>query len=130
MSKSFPYTPWYHGDFLRSTVGWTLLEQAVYWRLLCAQWDSGPLPNDMTRLASIAGTDVATVTAVWPVVGKKFKRTAVGLINKRMADHRRDYLEFRRRQSEGGKKGMASRWGNRNRDPKVVDIRTRVMRDE
>lgn len=110
MSKSLPYTPWYHGDFLRSTVGWTLLEQAVYWKLLCAQWDSGPLPTDMTRLAAIAGTDTATVTTVWPVVSKKFKRTAAGLVNKRMADHRRDYLAFRQRQRDGGRKGAAARW--------------------
>jgi hypothetical protein len=63
--KGFPYVPWYHGDFLRSTAGWTLMEQAVYWKLLCAQWESGSLPNDMDRLASIAGTDKATMASVW-----------------------------------------------------------------
>jgi uncharacterized protein YdaU (DUF1376 family) len=110
MKRAPPYVPWFHGDFLRSTAGWTLIEQAVYWKLLCSQWENGVLPSDMTRLASIAGTDAATITAVWPVVGKKFKRTAAGLVNKRMQEHRRDYHEFRQRQSEGGRKGAAARW--------------------
>ena len=45
MKDQMPYVPWYHGDFLRSTAGWTLLERATYWMLLCAEWESGPLPN-------------------------------------------------------------------------------------
>ena len=109
--KGFPYVPWYHGDFLRSTAGWTLLERAAYWMLLCAQWEAGSLPNDMARLASIAGIDTTTMTSLWQVVGKKFKRTATGLVNKRMQELRKQYLDFKRRQSEGGKKGMASRYG-------------------
>jgi uncharacterized protein YdaU (DUF1376 family) len=109
--KGSAYTPWFHGDFLRSTAGWTLTERAVYWMLLCAQWESGPLPNDMTRLAAIAGTDVATIKNVWPVVGKKFATNKAGMTNKRMADHHRNYVDFKRRQSEGGKKGMANRYG-------------------
>jgi len=108
--KGFPYVPWFHGDFLRSTAGWTLLERATYWMLLCAQWETGPLPNDMTRVASIAGVDSATMSSVWPVVSKKFKRTAAGLTNKRMAEHRRNYLKFRQRQVDGGRKGAAARW--------------------
>jgi uncharacterized protein YdaU (DUF1376 family) len=119
--KGFPYVPWYHGDFLRSTAGWTLLERAVYWMLLCSQSETGVLPNDVTRLAAIAGTDVATITSVWPVVGKKFKRTAAGLINSRMAEHRKRYLDFKRRQSDGGKKGMASRYG-KTKKSNVIDF--------
>jgi uncharacterized protein YdaU (DUF1376 family) len=107
-----PYLPWFHGDFLRSTAGWSLLERAVYWMLLCAQWETGPLPDDLNRLAAVAGTDSATLAAVWPVVSKKFVRTRGGLANKRLAEHRRKVLDFRRRQSEGGKKGMRSRYGN------------------
>jgi uncharacterized protein YdaU (DUF1376 family) len=109
--KGSAYTPWFHGDFLRSTAGWTLTERAVYWMLLCAQWESGPLPNDMTRLAAIAGTDLRTINTVWPVVGKKFATSKAGMTNKRMADHHKNYVDFKRRQSEGGKKGMAQRYG-------------------
>jgi uncharacterized protein YdaU (DUF1376 family) len=108
--KGFPYVPWYHGDFLRSTAGWTLLERAVYWMLLCAQWEAGPLPSDMARLGTIAGIDAAMMNTVWPVVGKKFKNTAAGLVNRRMQEHGRSYQEFRRRQIEGGRKGAKARW--------------------
>jgi uncharacterized protein YdaU (DUF1376 family) len=119
--KGFPYVPWYHGDFLRSTAGWTLIEQAVYWKLLCSQWENGVLPNDMTRLACIAGIDTTTMATLWQVVGKKFKRTATGLVNKRMQERRRNYQEFRQRQSEGGRKGAAARW--KKNAPNVVPFR-------
>jgi uncharacterized protein YdaU (DUF1376 family) len=120
--KGFPYVPWYHGDFLRSTASWTLLERGAYWMLLCAQWESGPLPDDLTRLANIAGTDATTMTTLWQVIGKKFSKTRSGLVNKRMATHRTDYLEYRDAQSERGKKGMASRWGGKRGD-NVVELR-------
>jgi uncharacterized protein YdaU (DUF1376 family) len=120
--KGFPYVPWYHGDFLRSTAGWTLLERAAYWMLLCAQWESGSIPDDMTRLASITGTDVASMTALWQVVGKKFVKTRAGLINKRMARDRADYQKYREAQSERGRKGMAARYGKKH-SSNVVELR-------
>ncbi len=120
--KGFPYVPWYHGDFLRSTASWTLLERGAYWMLLCAQWESGPLPDDLTRLANIAGTDTTTMTTLWQVVGKKFSKTRAGFVNKRMAARRDDYLKYRAEQSERGKKGMASRWP-KERPGNVVELR-------
>ena len=117
-----PYVPWFHGDFLRSTSSWTLLERGAYWMLLCAQWESGPLPDDLTRLANIAGTDTTTMTSLWELVGKKFTKTRAGFVNKRMAGHRTDYLKYRAAQVERGKKGMASRWG-KQRVGNVVELR-------
>lgn len=112
MGKGNHYVPWFHGDFLRSTAGWTLMEQAVYWRLLCTQWEAGPLPNDTARLAAITGIAEAEFTPVWQsIVAKKFKSTKRGLVNRRMEEHRTNQEAHRRRQSEGGKKGMAKRWG-------------------
>jgi len=120
--KSLPYVPWFHGDFLRSTASWTLLERAAYWMLLCAQWESGPLPDDLTRLANIAGLDAAMMRTVWRVVGKKFAKTRAGLVNKRMAAHRSKVLRYRAAQSERGKKGMAARWGKPVGD-NIVELR-------
>ena len=120
MKTSLPYVPWYHGDFLRSTVGWTLTEQAAYWKLLCAQWEIGPLPDDPSRLASIIGTDDGEFTSLWAVVRLKFERTTAGLVNARMEAHRLKYLEYCAQQSVRGKKGMAARWGAR----KVVPLRS------
>ena len=102
--KGSPYVPWYHGDFLRSTAGWMPMERFTYRMLLCAQHEVGVLPNDMARLATIAGIDMATMNNVWPVVGKKFIASRAGLVNKRMRAHLEKQIDFRRRQSEGGKK--------------------------
>lgn len=115
LKAQLPYVPWYHGDFLRSTTGWTLLEQAVYWKLLCAQWESGPLPTVPSRLASIAGIGVEEFLYIWQEVGKKFVPINPGtpeerLVNERMEAHRTNYLEYRAKQAENGKKGMTSRW--------------------
>jgi uncharacterized protein YdaU (DUF1376 family) len=120
MSKGLQYLPWYHGDFLRSTVGWTLNERAVYWMLLCAQWEIGPLPDDLYRLGAIAGIDPAAMTETWKVVSKKFKRTKAGLINPRMADHKRNYQRYRATLSAAGKKGMKARWGDRAKTADVI----------
>jgi len=101
-----PYVPWYHGDFLRSTAGWTLLERATYWMLLCAEWESGPLPNEPYRLAGIAGLHADEFLVLWQHIGHKFVKLADGrLANERIEMHRKKYRDFRRRQVEGGRKG-------------------------
>jgi uncharacterized protein YdaU (DUF1376 family) len=117
-----PYVPWFHGDFLRSTAGWMPMERFTYWMLLCAQHETGVLPTDMARLATIAGIDMATMSTVWPVVGKKFGTSRAGLVNRRMDEHRRKQIDFRRRQSDGGKLGMARRYGRTGTDSKVIEF--------
>lgn len=116
-----PYVPWFHGDFLRSTVGWTLLERAACWMLICAQWEIGPLPTDPARLASIVGIDVAQMTELWAVVGQKFPPNLDGrggLLNPRLEEHRARVERYRQSLSDAGKKGMQSRWGKRKKAPK------------
>jgi len=125
--KGFPYVPWYHGDFLRSTAGWSLIEQAIYWKLLCTQWEIGALPVDHVRLAAISGIKPAAFARAWSVVGKKFQITAAGLVNERMEAHRTKYLDFRARQSEGGKKAMRKRWA---KDGKVIELHSRESAGE
>lgn len=123
MSKGFQWLPWYNGDFLRSTAGWSLLERAVYWQLLCCQWEIGHIPDDLARLAGIAGIDIGEMRIIWQLVGKRFVKTKAGLINRRMAEHRSNYLTFRKRQSEGGKQGMAKRWGKKQeRSAEVIQL--------
>ena len=109
--KGFPYVPFYLGDFLRSTAGWTLLERGGYWMLLATQWEIGPLPEDPTRLAAILGLDAPTFASAWSVIGRKFEHTPDGLVNRRMEAHRAHYVEWRQMQSEGGKTGARRRWG-------------------
>src|SRR6185437_11618979 len=102
--------------------GWMPMERFTYWMLLCAQHETGVLPTDMARLATIAGIDMATMSTVWPVVGKKFGTSRAGLVNRRMDEHRRKQIDFRRRQSDGGKLGMARRYGRTGTDSKVIEF--------
>lgn len=50
-----PAFQFYPSDFLASTAEMTAEEVGVHIRLLCHQWIKGGLPNDDTRLASMAG---------------------------------------------------------------------------
>ena len=114
MKRSLPYVPWYHGDFLRSTNGWPLMSQAIYWKLLCAQWEQGPLPNNPEWLARIAGCAQSEFDAAWGTIVSKFVLSNAGLINERMAEHAANYAAFRRKQAENGRKGGRSTWKSKS----------------
>lgn len=101
-----PYVPFYSGDFARSTAGWPLITKAIYWQLLCAQWEQGPLPNNPEWLMRIAGCTEAQFTDAWPTVNPKFVLTPDGrLFNERMAEHVANWDRYRTQQSENGRKG-------------------------
>jgi uncharacterized protein YdaU (DUF1376 family) len=121
--KSFPYVPWFQGDFLRSTAGWTPMERYSYFMLLCAQFEIGPLPNDLGRLAGIVGIETAELAKLWPLISRKFKTTTAGLVNKRMKVHKTNVIRYRASLSEAGKKGMRARWSKQNAN--VVDFHQR-----
>lgn len=129
MKDQLPYVPWYQGDFLRSTAGWTLLERAAYWMLLCAEWESGPLPNDPQRLAMIAGLYPDEFIVLWrQQLSRKFHGDPNGdLINDRMEAHRAKHQQFRAKQVASGKKGAASRWHKKG---KVIEFSRIEGRDD
>jgi uncharacterized protein YdaU (DUF1376 family) len=85
---SGPWLPWFHGDFLRATQGWTLLERGAYFMLLGASWEMGALPTDHLRLAGIIGAQLDEFEELWKVVGPKFEVTDQGLLNQRLELHR------------------------------------------
>lgn len=116
MSNSLPYMPWYIGDFLRSTAGWTLAERGVYLMLLAAQWEQQALPQDKKRLAAIAGISLPELEEVWPTVGPKFQEKNGTLSNVRLEEHRQQYLDHRQRLAENGRKGGRKRWGKARQD--------------
>lgn len=126
--SNLPYVPWFHGDFLRATAGWTLLERAAYWMLLCAQWEMGALPNDPARLASIVGMEQSEFATLWPLLSPKFKTTKLGLVNARMKKHRVGVVRYRAKLSAAGRKGMRNRWGDRGE--KVIELRPRSKPNE
>lgn len=120
MKQRAPYVPWFHSDFLGSTLGWSLIEQAVLWKLLCAQWEIGPLPLQAGRLATIVGMPVAEFLDIWrETVRPKFVETEAGYVNERMEVHRENYRAYRQKQSENGRKGGRATWKSKTN---VVDF--------
>jgi uncharacterized protein YdaU (DUF1376 family) len=106
-----PYLPWFHGDFIGGTPGWTLEERGAYFLLLGAQWEGGPLPADFTRLAAIVGVPTQTFKVLWKTVGKKFHETDAGYVNGRLEEHRRKSLELLENHRRGAAKTNALRRG-------------------
>lgn len=94
----------YADDFLAGTMGMTPSEVGCYIRLLCVQWNSGQIPDDMDILKRLSG-DMPT-----PYVISKFKKSGTGLKNARMEFERKKQKEYRVNRSESGKKGANSRW--------------------
>jgi uncharacterized protein YdaU (DUF1376 family) len=111
-----PWLPWFHGDFLRATQGWTVTERGVYFLLLGASWEMGPLPDDRRRLAGIVGAQLDEFDDAWKTVRSKFTLTDRGLINPRLELHR-DKQALR---SEKARQSVMNRWqGNLALDTNV-----------
>jgi hypothetical protein len=62
--------------------------------LLCAQFEMGPLPNDLGRLASIVGIETSELANLWPLISRKFKVTAAGLVSQRMKEHKANCVRY------------------------------------
>jgi len=104
--------PWFHRDFLASTQGWTAAETGVYFLLLGAQWEMGPLPISRAELASIARSTPKEFKAIWEKkVARKFRVTPEGLVNDRLEEHRREALRRRDQHRRGARQTNARRWG-------------------
>ncbi|HUN74402.1 MAG TPA: DUF1376 domain-containing protein [Steroidobacteraceae bacterium] len=111
MKQQLPYGVVFFGDFLRATIGWTLLERGALLMLMLTNGHNGPLPDDPPRLAAICGLSLDEFTAIWPRLASQLTQTAEGLVHEPTEAHRLKYLTYRQRQSEGGKKAMMGRWG-------------------
>lgn len=103
---SGPWLPWFHGDFLKSTQGWTVTERGVYFLLLGASWEMGPLPDDRRRLAGIVGAQLDEFDEAWKTVKQKFARTGQGLVNRRLEEHRGKQAI----RSEKARQSVMNRW--------------------
>lgn len=99
-----PAFQFYADDFLSGTIGMTPSEVGCYIRLLCAQWNTGSLPDDVEILTRLGG---AMPT---PYVLSKFRKVGLALKNPRMEVERRKQNAFRVKRSESGKKGANARW--------------------
>jgi len=104
--------PWFHRDFLAATQGWTLPQTGAYFLLLGAQWEMGPLPNNLAELAAIARTSVREFKPLWRKFGRKFAQAPEGLVNWRLEEHRQRSVQLRERRREGAALTNAKRLRN------------------
>lgn len=101
----------YAGDFFIDTLEWSLEEVGAYTRLLLYEWDNGSLPTDIKKLSQVAGTTPKRFQKVSKTVLAKFTMTDQNrFINERLERTRQEQENYRKSQSESGKRGAEKRW--------------------
>lgn len=114
---SLSHMPWFTGDFMRSTRGWSVTARGVYRELLDAQWDMRLLPAEPSALQALIGATDAEWAAGWAKCEPKFPRADSGRQNERLETHRTKTIELSSNRSAAGRAGAAARWqghGNGN----------------
>lgn len=109
--------PWFEGDFLKATLGWTFVQRSLYRCLLGAQWELGSLPNDESELSRIAGTSPEEFAAGWPRVKTKFDLEGDRLTNAKLEAWRADAIARRDRKRRAGKVGGEASGKARTKQP-------------
>lgn len=107
-----PFMPLFVGDFLASTFTWSGEEQSLYLLLLAYQWGSGPLPNDVKKLARAVRYEERTFRKLWPTISEKFPQTEGGIANPRLEQHRDKANAIAEKNRASGRVGAAARWRN------------------
>jgi uncharacterized protein YdaU (DUF1376 family) len=106
MSAGLSMMPWFPGDFMRSTRGWSVTARGVYRELLDAQWDMGGLPQNPIELAEMIGATSKEWAASWSKCESKFPIDQDGQRrNWTLESHRTRSLAIAERRAEAGRKG-------------------------
>jgi len=106
MGKS-PAFQLYASDFDMDTASWDNDEVGIYFRLLMYQWVNGYVPSDIDRLAKIARISPKKFQKRWQIVSEKFCNNGDNaLINKRMEKTRQEQYNYKKLQSDSGKRGV------------------------
>ena len=97
-----PAFQFYPSDFLTGTTFMSHAEVGGYVRLLCHQWDKGPLEKEpvMNILAPLSDTEIKTVLS-------KFRAKNGKYFNQRLATERKKFNDYKRQQRLNAQK----RWG-------------------
>jgi len=102
----------YSADFYVDTNEWSVDEVGIYTRLLLSQWSNKSLPDNITRLARIAGCSPQKFQKAWGQIAIKFIKNGDGrLQNPRLEREREKQQKYRELQAEKGKRGAEKRWG-------------------
>jgi uncharacterized protein YdaU (DUF1376 family) len=100
-----PSFPLYVQDFLLGTSHMPPEQVGGYIRLLCHQWDKGPLPSDPKVLKRISGVSVKNLDEILKKFVKKSSSSSENYINERLEKEWNKYESFRLKQIENGQKG-------------------------
>lgn len=105
MSAGLAMMPWFPGDFMRSTRGWSVTAKGVYRELLDAQWDMGDLPADPEELRATIGATAEEWDLGWKKCEAKFPIKRSARRNLRLETHRAKSELIANVRSEVGRKG-------------------------
>jgi uncharacterized protein YdaU (DUF1376 family) len=106
--------PWFPGDFMRSTRGWSVTARGVYRELLDAQWDLGSLPSDVDELCRMIAATPDEWLKGWVKCQPKFPVGEDGQRrNPRLEQHRLKSVDLSERRKKGAEKTNAQRYGER-----------------
>jgi uncharacterized protein YdaU (DUF1376 family) len=124
MEVSLPYFRFFPKDFMGDCIVQVMNTEEVgaYVLLLCCAWQqepAGSLPNDDNTLSRMARLDQSRWLECKKNVLAAFSMGADGRHHqKRMQTEHAWSMRAREYRSEGGKKGMKARWGERNGERK------------
>lgn len=108
--QRLPYLPWYAGDFLSATRGWSVTARGVYRELLDVQWGMGSVPAEPKRLREMIGATASEWRMAWPLVEGKFPVGTDGLRrNPRLEIHREKARQVSVKRAEAGRRGGQSK---------------------
>jgi uncharacterized protein YdaU (DUF1376 family) len=112
--NSLAMMPWFPGDFMRSTRGWSVTSKGVYRELLDAQWDMGELPADPEELAALISATTAEWQKGWGKCAPKFPIGHDGMRrNPRLESHRTKSADLTERRQKGAAITNAGRGAKR-----------------
>lgn len=116
MAEKLQWFRFFPQDFLgsRKVKAMTTEEVGYYIKLLCLEWEGGPLPTDIREMAILLGVSTRAMRKAWDGVAKCFIETDEGYINERLEKVRAEQLEFVEKKRIAGAKGATTRWGGHN----------------
>jgi uncharacterized protein YdaU (DUF1376 family) len=104
-----PAFQFYPKDFLHDSnvVLMNLAERGAYITLLCYCWSEGSIYDEPTKLAKFCGVSPSVMRRMWTAIAPCFRPADEPgrLIHPRLEREREKQAEFKRRQSDNGRKG-------------------------
>lgn len=105
MADSLAMMPWFPGDFLKSTRGWSVTATGVYRALLDAQWDMGSLPEDPAALCNLIHATPKEWVDGWGKCECKFPVMDGRRLNDKLEQHRTKAIRLSDKRRAIGKQG-------------------------